>query len=122
MEWVVPVDIPFEPDLRFASHDDETAFRFMVGQIQGAKIEIFSNEHPPPHFRVKKAEIVCSFDIDTCVPLPDQKIDRRIYRAVLKWHEENKDLLIKTWNERRPTNCPVGKIDSLRGRERRRHN
>lgn len=38
----------------------------LVASINGLKIEIYSNEHPPPHFHVKSPNIDASFTIEDC--------------------------------------------------------
>ena len=39
---------------------------FLVGNFNGFKVEIFSNEHPPPHFRIKYQGMTGNFSISTC--------------------------------------------------------
>ena len=36
----------------------------LVARVNGLKIEIYSNEHPPPHFHVKSPNINASFSIE----------------------------------------------------------
>ncbi len=79
---------------------------YLVAQTGQLRIEIFSNEHPPPHFRVKCGSESADYHIKDC-----QQRDGRLkrhHRAIKAWHAKNKPLLITTWNERRPTDCPVG--------------
>ena len=38
--------------------------KHLVERVNGVKIEIFSNEHPPPHFHVKSPNIDASFAIE----------------------------------------------------------
>ena len=38
----------------------------LVARVNGLKIEVYSNEHPPPHFHVKSPNINASFDIESC--------------------------------------------------------
>lgn len=77
-----------------------------VGHIQGLKVEIFSDEHPPPHFRVKYAGETANYAIRDCRQLNGGL--KRWYRTVKDWHSENKQALIDTWNRTRPSDCPVG--------------
>ena len=80
---------------------------FLVDQIGGLKVEVFANEHPPPHFRVKYAGDTANFKIDDCSKI-NGGLDKW-YRNIRKWHGANKETLIKAWDETRPTDCPVGK-------------
>jgi hypothetical protein len=80
----------------------------LVAQLDGLKIYIFANEHPPPHFRVSHQGDSNDFDICTGAALYDKGLNRW-RRNVRKWHDLNKESLIRWWDERRPTNCPVGK-------------
>jgi len=78
-----------------------------IASINGLKIEIYSNEHPPPHFHVNSANVNASFDIENC-----KKIEGHIKNKDLKkikfWHSHAKPILIERWNSSRPTNCTVG--------------
>ena len=117
-EWVVPFDVK-EPvdELHLAlllsergnrePQDEDHNSYFMVDRFAGLKVEVFSNEHPPPHFRVKAAGETANYDISDCVQLNGGL--RKYYRAVRDWHAIHKQTLIDEWDKRRPTDCPVGK-------------
>lgn len=89
---------------------DERGNRFLLEQqvamLDGLKIEIFSDEHPPPHFRVLYSGETASFAIKDCRKLVGglTKWERNIRR----WHAAHKADLIAAWNRTRPTGCPVG--------------
>ena len=83
--------------------------RQLVDVHKGLKIEIYPNEHPPPHFHVKSGGNKVSFSIEKC-ELLEGKIDGRQKALVEWWHKRAKDKLIETWNNTRPSDCPVGKI------------
>lgn len=78
-----------------------------IAQIKGLKVEIFANEHPPPHFRISYQGEVANYRISDGERINGElgKWDRN----VKKWHEQNKSTLIKQWDEMRPRDCPVGK-------------
>jgi len=81
-----------------------------VGALGGLKMHIFANEHPPPHFHVKYNGEENSFRIDDASPLyPDGGL-KKWFKNIKKWHKQNKDELIETWNTMRPDECPVGPI------------
>jgi type I restriction enzyme, R subunit len=77
-----------------------------VDRFRGLKVEIFANEHPPPHFRVICAAGSANFRISDCFQINGGL--KREYRLIKRWHSENKLRLVSAWNERRPSDCPVG--------------
>jgi hypothetical protein len=86
----------------------ELEIRYAVAMYQGLKVEVFSNEHPPPHFRVQYQGSTANFAIADCRPINGDDEVLRYRRNVKRWWKGNKQLLIKTWNERRPSDCTVG--------------
>lgn len=78
-----------------------------IDKIDNLKVEIFSKEHPPPHFRVTYNDISNDFTIKDCEPLHGSAL-RKYFRIIKKWHEQYKPILIQYWNQYRPGNCPVG--------------
>lgn len=74
------------------------------------KIEIYSKEHAPPHFHVVANGIDASFEIETCNLLDGSIPDRKLLRKIKLWHSFSKPKLIEFWNQKRPENCPVGRI------------
>ena len=85
--------------------------RQLVDRVDGLKIEIYPNEHPPPHFHVVTPNINASFTIESCEKL-NGEIDSRNLKKIKYWHKRSKDQLIEVWNETRPFNCVVGKCQS----------
>lgn len=79
-----------------------------VDYLKGAKIEIFSNEHPPPHFRVKYQGSTANYSIKDCSRVNGSGEVTRFEKNIFKWWKKNKQILIDIWNERRPSDCPVG--------------
>lgn len=79
----------------------------LVAQVNGLNIEIYSNEHPPPHFYVKSLDINASFCIQSCSKLKGN-ISSKDLSKVKYWHKRSKSLLIDIWNSTRPTDCVVG--------------
>ena len=47
---------------------------FLVFADKSVKVEIFSNEHPPPHFRGKYRNRTGSYRIDDCVRLNASRV------------------------------------------------
>ena len=60
--------------------------RQFVDRLNGLKIEIYPNEHAPPHFHVKSPTIDASFTIEECALLQGN-IDNGNYRKVKFWYK-----------------------------------
>ena len=112
-EWVVfapTLAASLAADFRNGPILDDDGRRFLteetVANLDGLKIQIFSNEHPPPHFRVEYAGETANFSIKDCSKLNGglTRWDRNIRR----WHASHKSQLIEVWNRTRPSDCPVG--------------
>src|ERR1700730_6211493 len=78
-----------------------------LDRIGPLKIQVFSNEHPPPHFRVITAEESNNFAITDCSPLNGKALSK-FFRQIREWHLAHKQELIEALNNRRPSDCPVG--------------
>ena len=124
-EWAVDVDPELVAELdacfQLGPLDEDgkrLAVKKFAGQINGLKIEIFSNEHSPPHFRVKHGAESCNYRIDNCRPCNPERGLKKFHRNIKKWHSKNKNHLIKTWNETRPSGCPVGEYNASDGSSR----
>ena len=87
--------------------------RALVGRINGLTIHIYSDEHAPPHFHVKSAEIDATFRISDCSPLRGS-VDRKTSELIDYWYLNmgGRSKLIEDWNKTRPTDCPVGEIQA----------
>lgn len=96
-----------------SKNNEETVFleKAFIDRIKNLKVEIYSDEHPPPHFHVKTNDgDENSFRIDNAEPLYPNGGLKKWFKNIKKWHSENRYILIETWNEMRPTDCPVGPI------------
>ncbi len=78
----------------------------LVTHLNGLKIQIFSKEHPPPHFRVIYNGETANYKISDCTKLNGGL--NKWYRNIKKWHEINKFKLVQVWDETRPSDCTVG--------------
>jgi len=78
-----------------------------VARLGGLKVEIFSDEHGPPHFRVRDGDESADFRISDCARIAGDLHGHE--RQVRRWHKDNEQKLIDAWDARRPTDCPVGK-------------
>ena len=81
----------------------------LVEMHKGLKIEIYPDEHPPPHFHVKGSDINVSFSIENC-KLLEGTIDSRRNALIEWWWKRSNSKLIDIWNNTRPSDCPVGPI------------
>jgi len=79
------------------------------------KIEIYSKEHPPPHFHVISGNKKASFEIDNCSLMVNSGFDGRKIRNIEEWFKRSRNKLIEVWNNTRPTDCVVGKIETRGG-------
>jgi hypothetical protein len=83
--------------------------RFLVGYTgsPNLKVEVFANEHPPPHFRVRYGGETANYRISDCEQLNGGL--HKYERFIRQWHAKNKHSLIEQWNKARPSDCPVGR-------------
>lgn len=79
----------------------------LVERLSGLKLEIYPNEHPPPHFHVRAPGLNASFAIEDC-RLLQGKPSSDVLGKVRYWHQHSKHKLIEAWNATRPTDCQVG--------------
>ena len=69
--------------------------------IDGIRIEIYTDDHLPPHFHVKAGRMRAKFDIETGKLLRGS-LDKRSMRKVRQWMAVNGDLLMQVWISSRP--------------------
>lgn len=82
-----------------------------VDKLNGLRIEIYPDEHPPPHFHVKSPEVNASFAIDDCRLLNGTASPSAI-KKIKHWHSLATVRLIEVWDSTRPTGCTVGAFRS----------
>jgi hypothetical protein len=71
--------------------------------IEGVKIELFYNDHVPPHFHATIAEY------EALIAIKSQEIIRgdlpkNKKKKILKWSKENESILMEIWNSMRSSN------------------
>ncbi|MBC6402944.1 MAG: DUF4160 domain-containing protein [Hyphomonadaceae bacterium] len=77
-------------------------------------MQIFSREHPSPHFRVLYQGSTANYRISDCnrIILLKGKRELRKYEKNIKlWCQQNNRQLIEVWNRLRPSDCPVGNYE-----------
>jgi hypothetical protein len=67
-----------------------------VAVVDGAKIQFFAQEHPPPHFHVVFAEYRAQIEIESLRVL-NGSLPRAKLAAVLAWAGSRQAILLKTW-------------------------
>lgn len=120
-EWSVTVPIELAEELAQSFNNgpilNDSGQRMLteelVARLNGLKIEVFSNEHPPPHFRVKYAGETANYEISDCAQLNGDL--KKWKKNIIQWHRNNKYRLIQVWDETRPTDCPVGEYNISAG-------
>lgn len=88
--------------------------RALVERLGAIKVEIYPNEHPPPHFHVRTPNGTASFAIENCQKLEGQ-LRRGDEQKVRLLRQHAKPLLVEKWDQMRPTECTVGSY-SARGK------
>lgn len=101
-----------EMDLNLIFQTNSFEQRKLIGRINSFKIEIYPNEHAPPHFHIKSPEFQASFVIENC-NLLDGYVDPGIHKKIREFHSKNIKLIVQTWNQLRPMDCRVGPISLL---------
>lgn len=83
----------------------------LVARVHGLKIEVFAREHPPPHFHLSGGGVDATFSLIDCAHL-EGEVSGREKALVEWWYRRSRPMLVKSWNETRPTDCPVGPVDA----------
>lgn len=111
-EWAEWLESILNNEVAIVRPEGETKIfeqRQLVQRLDGLRIEVYSNEHPPPHFHVTSPNVDASFTIDGCVKLSG-RVPSPDHRKLKHWHRHAKPHLVECWNQARPTVCVVGKI------------
>ncbi len=85
--------------------------RQLVEKMGAIKIEIYPNEHTPPHFHIKSNGMNASFAIDDCRVLENSGFSTKVIKSIQDWFEHSKSRLIEVWNQTRPDDCIVGRLN-----------
>ncbi|MBT4791086.1 MAG: DUF4160 domain-containing protein [Halobacteriovoraceae bacterium] len=76
----------------------------MAGSIGRHKIQIYSNDHPPPHFHIKSDGYNLKFSIADCSILTKSGYKRSClkgseYKKIKVWHKQNRKKLNAIWDK-----------------------
>jgi len=95
----------------YAVWEDDSLYSIkqLVALVNRVKIEVFAREYPPPQFHLSGDGIDATFSVSDCTHLEGQIFGRE--KALVEWwFQRNRSMLVKAWNESRPSDCPVGPI------------
>ena len=89
--------------INFTSITDNGEVCFIKQQIEkirNMKIEVFNNDHNPPHFHVKSdsGDIDAIFRIDNCVLIAGS-IDSKDKKRIETFHSQKKQLMENYWDK-----------------------
>ncbi len=69
----------------------------IIGIVDAAKLYMYPNDHPPPHFHVLFAEYRAVIDIRT-MKLSRGDLPKAKLRAIIKWARPRRAKLVEAWN------------------------
>ena len=69
----------------------------IIGIVDAAKLFMYPNDHPPPHFHVLFAEYRAVIDI-RAMKLDRGDLPKAKLRAILKWAKPRRAELLEAWN------------------------
>ena len=82
-----------------------------ISSFYGILIQMFWNDHPPPHFHAVYAEDEAKINIRT-LEVMEGSLPRRALALVLEWAQEHRVELLQDW-KLCSTNQPMNKIPPL---------
>jgi hypothetical protein len=79
----------------------------LIAKVRNLRIEVYPDEHPPPHFHVVYPGVNASFALSDGSLIKGQIGNRE--RALVKWwYDRSRKFVIQAWNDSRPNDCQVG--------------
>jgi hypothetical protein len=69
----------------------------IIGIVDEAKLYMYPNDHPPPHFHVLFAEYRAVIDIRT-MKLSRGDLPKAKLRAITRWAKPRREKLVDAWN------------------------
>lgn len=77
------------------------SIKVRVDRVNGLRVIIRPNDHPPPHFHVRGQDFDASFDIESGA-LRIGQINPTDFQKIKWWHKRAKGKLLDIWNRTRP--------------------
>ncbi len=68
--------------------------------IDGIKVDLYYNDHVPPHFHAKYAEYEDLINIKTLTKLKGN-LPARQHKKIVKWARQHQDILMEIWDSLR---------------------
>lgn len=94
--------------------EQKPSMKMLVPIAQGPrvkiKVEVYPNETEEPHFKVTYQNTTCRFRISDCEPMKAELQNgvpvqiQKIMKYIKQMWRDNKDLIIKAWQNSRPSN------------------
>jgi hypothetical protein len=81
----------------------------VVATFNGIKIELYFDEHPPPHFHARYAEFVAQIDMTT-LEIIKGSLPRAQLRMIREWASPRRMALLQAWDFCRADRDP-GRIE-----------
>jgi hypothetical protein len=69
----------------------------LIAIVDGVKLYMYGNDHPPPHFHVLFAEYRAVIALQT-LKLSRGELPKAKLKAILKWARPRRDKLLAAWN------------------------
>lgn len=69
-----------------------------IHRLSNAKLYVYADDHPPPHFHVRGPDSNAQIRIDDLQVMRGD-IHPSDYAEALEWVEANKDLVVRKWRE-----------------------
>lgn len=70
-----------------------------VLRVKGYHVIIFTNDHPPPHVHVRRAEGGAKVSFDPVVIVEYHRLNQRQLSEIIELVEYNRDYLLEKWRE-----------------------
>jgi hypothetical protein len=69
----------------------------IIAVVEGAKLYMYANDHPPPHFHILFAEHRAVIDLRT-LKVTEGALPKAKLRAILKWAKPLRPELVQAWD------------------------
>ena len=71
----------------------------IIIKIDGFRFFFYSNEHPPKHIHIEKAEKTAKFNLEFIELIKSSRFNASELKQIRSLVEENQELLIQKWDE-----------------------
>lgn len=75
--------------------------RHLVSKVGNIKVEVYPNDHMPPHFHIRSPDLNAALRIDNC-ELIVGKLTGQQNALIRRWHRNFQQMLQTAWNRTRP--------------------